>query len=238
MDKWPTAALQGKASLNQHGASSRSEAHYATATQRRVKTFIRDGREAAATDKQPPRMQAILREQVGKDNKLLGEIPAPPATATSKLGVYKGKVVQSKIGAIWKTGTTTCRAETNTMMTTTKRSTIKAKLPSRGVQTMSTAAAAVGAAPRQAVQRPVQVARSTVTGRLPSHPPARPVHSKITHTAPRNLKKATFKENSKPSIVRTEKVNKPASSSLSQYRLTSETAEERRYVFIFLFFWF
>lgn len=207
--------------------SSKSDARYATATQKKVKTFLKDGGGAAATEKQPARHQAILREQVGKDNKITDEIPGSLATAPSKLGVYKGKVVQSKIGAIWKTSTAACTAETKTT-TTTNPSTIKAKIPNVKNNVQSTSAVA---ARRQAVQRPAQVGRSAVTGRVPAHPPARPVHSKITHTAPRNHKKTTVNENSKPSIIRTEKVNKPASSNLSQYRLTIETAEERRYVF-------
>lgn len=226
-DKQPAAHFQVKTSSNKEGASSISDAHSATATQRRVKTFIKDGRVAAATEKKPARNQAILREQVGKDNKIIDEIPGPPATAPSKLGVYKGKVVQSKIGIIWKTSTSTCSAET----TTTKPSTIKAKIPNVKNNVQSTSAAAAAAARRPAVQRPAQVARSAVAGRFPAHPPARPIHSKLTNTAPRNGKKATFNESSKPSIVRTEKVNKPASSNQSQYRLTIETAEERRYVF-------
>lgn len=227
-DKQPAAPFQAKASSNK-GLSSTSNARYATATQKRVKTFIKDGRGAAATEKQPPRNQAILREQVGKDNKIIDEIPVPPSTAPSKLGVYKGKVVQSKIGSIWKTSTTGCLAETKTTTTTTttKPSTIKAKVRNVKNDVQSTSAA-----PRQASQRPAQVARSAVTGSLPAIPSAKLVHSKITTTAPRNHKKATLNENSKPSIVRTEKVNKPASSNLSQYRLTIETAEERRCVFL------
>lgn len=220
-DKQPAAPFQVKGSRVKEGPSSTSDARYATATQKMVKTFMKDGRgaAAAAAEKQPARDQAILREQVGKDNKI---IPGPPSTAPSKLGVYKGKVVQSKIGAIWKTSITASSAETTT--TTTKASTIKAKIPNVKNVVQSTSAAAQ----RQVVQRPAQVARSAVTTRFPSQPPARPVHSKITNTAPRNHKKVASNENSKPSVVRTEKVNKPASSNLSQYRLTTETAEERR----------
>lgn len=214
--KQPAAPLQVKACSDKNGTSSKSDAHYATATQKRVKTFIKAGREAAAAEKRPPRTQAVLREQLGKDNNLLADVP--PITAAAKLGMYKGKVVESKIGALWKTGTAACSAETKT----TKESTIKAKIPAvkNCVQTTASAAAAV--------QRPAQVVRSTVTSRFPTRPPARPVHS--THAAPRNLKKATFNEKPTTRIVRTEKVHKPASSHLSQYRLTIETAEERRYV--------
>lgn len=224
-DKQPAAPFQAKASSNK-GLSSTSDARYATATQKRVKTFIKDGRGTAATEKQPSRSQAILREQVGKDNKIIDEFPVPPSTAPSKLGVYKGKVVQSKIGSIWKTSTKACSAETKTT-TTTKPSTIKAKVRNVKNDVQSTSAAR-----RQVSQRPAQVVRSAVTGSLPAIPPAKLVHSKITTTAPRNHKKATLNENSKPSIVRTEKVNKPAPSNLSQYRLTIETAEERRCVLL------
>lgn len=223
-DKQPAAPFQLKTS-SKEGTLSKSDARFATETQKRVKTFIKDGREAAATGKQPARSRAVLCEQVGKDNRIIEEVPAPPATAPSKLGVYKGKVVESKIGAIWKTSTTACSAET-------KPSTIKAKIPNAKNDVQSTSVAA--AARRRAVQKPAQVARSAVTGRppaqcFPSRPPTRPVHSKISNTVPRNSKKVTSNENSKPSTLRAEKVNKPASSSLSQYRLTMETAEERRY---------
>lgn len=195
-----------------------------------VKTFLKD----AAADKQPARNKAILGEQVGKDNKITEGILGPPATAPSKLGVYKGKVIQSKIGAIWKTSTTALSAETKPTTTTTKPSTIKAKIPNVKNGVRSTSAAAAAPIWRPAVQRPAQVPRSAVTCRYPAPrppPSARPVHSKMTNTAPRLHKKPTINENFKPSITRAEKVNKPASSNLSQYRLTTETAEERRYVF-------
>lgn len=224
-DKQPAAPFRLRTS-SKEGTLSKSDARFATETQKRVKTFIKDGREAAATGKQPARSRAVLCEQVAKDNRTIEEVPAPPATAPSKLGLYKGKVVQSKIGAIWKTSTTACSAET-------KPPTIKAKIPNVKVQ--STSAAAAAAARRPAVQKPAQVARSAVTSRpppaqcFPARPPTRPVHSKISNTVPRNSKKAPSNENSKPSTLRAEKVNKPASSSLSQYRLTMETAEERRY---------
>lgn len=224
-DEQPAAPFQLKTS-SKEGTLSKSGTRFATETQKRVKTFIKDGREAAATGKQPARSRTVLGEQAGKDNKIIEEVPAPPATAPSKLGVYKGKVVQSKIGAIWKTSTTACSAET-------KPSTIKAKIPNVKNDAQSTSVAAAAARSR-AVQKPAQVARSAVTGRppaqcFPARPPTRPVHSKISNTVPRNSKKATSNENSKPSTLRAEKVNKPASSSLSEYRLTMETAEERRY---------
>lgn len=224
-DKQPAAPFQLRTS-SKEGTLSKSDARFATETQKRVKTFIKDGREAAATGKQPARSRAVLCEQVAKDNRTIEEVPAPPATAPSKLGLYKGKVVQSKIGAIWKTSTTVSSAET-------KPPTIKAKIPNVKNNVQSTSAAAA-AARRPAVQKPAQVARSAVTGRpppaqcFPARPPTRPVHSKISNTVPRSSKKAPSNENSKPSTLRAEKVNKPASSSLSQYRLTMETAEERR----------
>lgn len=226
-DKQPAAPFRLRTS-SKEGTLSKSDARFATETQKRVKTFIKDGQEAAATGKQPARSRAVLCEQVAKDNRTIEEVPAPPATAPSKLGLYKGKVVQSKIGAIWKTSTTACSAET-------KPPTIKAKIPNVKNNVQSTSAAAAAAARRPAVQKPAQVARSAVTGRpppaqcFPARPPTRPVHSKISNTVPRNSKKAPSNENSKPSTLRAEKVNKPASSSLSQYRLTMETAEERRY---------
>uniref|UniRef100_A0A3Q3W0U7 Cytoskeleton-associated protein 2 C-terminal domain-containing protein n=1 Tax=Mola mola TaxID=94237 RepID=A0A3Q3W0U7_MOLML len=79
-----------------------------------VKTVQRDGQSAAA-DERKTHSQVFLTEQVLKDKKIIAAVPKLPATVlTSKPapGMYKGKIVQSKIGSIWKSSSTVQPAQT------------------------------------------------------------------------------------------------------------------------------
>ncbi|XP_076606886.1 uncharacterized protein LOC143332920 [Chaetodon auriga] len=131
---------------------------------KQVKTVQRERRGAAAAvvvKQQPTQSRAFLSEQAVKDRKIAAEAPKRPAAvppSKSAPGMYKGRIVQSKIGSIWKSGTAVLKADPKPSIPKTERQ-------------------RVGPAVR----------------------------------------------------VTDKKVNKPpVSSTLSQYRLTTETAEERR----------
>ncbi|XP_041807699.1 cytoskeleton-associated protein 2 [Chelmon rostratus] len=130
---------------------------------KQVKPVQRERKGTAATvvKQQQTQSQAFLAEQALKDKKIATEAPKRPAAvppSKSAPGMYKGKIVQSKIGSIWKSGATVRRPDPK---------------PS---------------APKTERQRAGTVVR------------------------------VTDKKVSKP----------PVSSTLSQYRCTMETAEERR----------
>lgn len=225
--------------LKTKGVDSKSTS---AATLKRVKTFKRDGQGAAATEKRQTHSQVFLDEQAAKDKKIIEDTVAKPlATVTSKPvpGMYKGKVVQSKIGAIWKASATVGRAEPRTLTTKAEiqnvakvRSASVADLPRHATQKPAQTRA------KSVLDKPAQLSRPTVTSRPPAgslsaRPSTRTVHAKLTSTTCRNsnmvFTKKTAMETSKPSIPGKDKVNKPSvSSTLSQYRFTMETAEERR----------
>lgn len=210
------------------------------ATLKRVKTFKRDG-QGAATEKRQTHSQVFLGEQAVKDKKIIDVTVAKPlATVTSKPvpGMYKGKVVQSKIGAIWKTSATVGRAEPRTL--TTKAEVQNAtKVQSTSVADLPRHAKPAQTRAKPVLDKPAQLSRPTVTSRPPvgslsARPSTRTVHVKLTSTTCRNSNMVFTKKNametSKPSIPGKDKFNRPSvSSTLSQYRFTMETAEERRY---------
>lgn len=209
---------------------------------KKVKTVQRDGQGAAATEKCQTHSQAFLTEQAVKDKKIVAEVPKPPAAVPSSKpapGMYKGKIVQSKIGAIWKSSATVGRAEPKPSApkaevgnVTKTRSKSVADLPGHGTQKPAQTRS------KLVLDRPAQVSKPAVTSRPPAgsfsaRPPTRTAPATLTSTSYRNTNVAFTKRNgtesSKPKIPGTDKVNKPpVSSNLSQYRFTMETAEERR----------
>ncbi|XP_051257254.1 cytoskeleton-associated protein 2 [Dicentrarchus labrax] len=213
---------------------------------KKLKTVQRDGKGASVTDvKRQTHSQAFLTEQAVKGKKIV-EGPKPPAAVPppkSALGMYKGKMVESKIGAIWKSGATMGRTAPKPLAPKTDsqrvgnvtkiRSKSVADLPGHSTQNPARTRS------KSVIDRPAQVSRPAVTSRPPAgfcsaRPPARTVPATLTSTSTRNTNMAFTKrsgtQNSKPKIQVTEKkVNKPpVSSTISQYRFTMETAEERK----------
>lgn len=210
---------------------------------KKVKTVQRDGQGAAATEKRQTHSQAFLTEQAVKDKKIVAEVRKPPAAVPSSKpapGMYKGKIVQSKIGAIWKSSATVGRAEPKPSAPKAESQKVGnvTKIRSKSVADLPDHGAPKPAQTRSKLDRPAQVSKPAVTSRPPAgsfsaHPPTRTAPATLTSTSYRNTNVAFTKRNgtesSKPKIPGTDKVNKPpVSSNLSQYRFTMETVEERR----------
>lgn len=190
--------------------------------------------------------QVFLTAQAVKHRKLVAEAPKPPATVSSKsaLGMYKGKIVQSKIGSIWKSGATAGEADPKSSAPKTESQRVgnlsKSRpksvtdLPGRGIQNPKSAptrtkSVSDGSA---TVSKPA-VTRRPAAGFHSALPPARTIPATLkvpsTRNATRMPPRGRGTENSKPKIPNTDKVNKPpVSSTLSKYRFTMDTAEERR----------
>ncbi|XP_067463496.1 cytoskeleton-associated protein 2 [Thunnus thynnus] len=214
---------------------------------KKIKSVQRDGKIAAAGDakQRQTHSQAFLTEQAVKHRKIAAEAPKPPAAVPSSKsapGTYKGKIVQSKIGSIWKSSAKAggadpkppAKPESQRVGNFTKnRSKSVADLHGRGtLKPAPTRSKSVS-------DGLAQVSKPTVTSRPPTafrsaRPPARTVPVTLTSTSSRNTTVAPTKkggtQNSKPNIsVTDKKVNKPpVTSTLSQYRFSMETAEERR----------
>lgn len=214
---------------------------------KKVKTVQRDGKGAAVTDvrQRQTHSQAFLTEQAVRDRKIVAEAPKPPAAVASSKsapGMYKGKIVQSKIGSIWKSSATMGGADPKPSAPKTERQRVGnvtkirsksvADRPGHGTQKPAQTRS------KSVLDRPAYMSKPAVTSRPPAgfcsaRPPARTVPATLTSTSSRNTKgptKGCGTQNSKPKIpVTDKKVNKPpVSSTLSQYRFSMETAEERR----------
>ncbi|XP_068456860.1 cytoskeleton-associated protein 2 [Clinocottus analis] len=189
--------------------------------------------------------RAFLTEQTVKHRKIIAEAPKLPAALTSSKaapGMYKGRIVQSKIGTIWKSTATMGGADLKASAPKTggqrvgnvpkSRSKSVSDLPGHGAHKP------VQTRPKSVMDAPAQVTRPAVGSRLAgfhsARPAARTVPTTLASTSSRNARVAPTKgsgtQSSKPKMqVANKQVNKPAvSSALSQYRFTMVTAEERR----------
>ncbi|XP_034746610.1 cytoskeleton-associated protein 2 isoform X2 [Etheostoma cragini] len=202
----------------------------------------RNGAAAADVKLRQTHSRCFLTEQAVKHKKMVAEAPKPPAAAPSSRpapGMYKGKIVQSKIGSMWKSAATVGgadpkppppKAEVRRVGKVTKRRSVSVTdLPVHVAQKpAATMTRSVSDEPAQVSKRP---ASSFPRAGLYS---ARPATKTVPATLARNTKVAPAKGsgalNAKSKIPGTDKkVNKPpVSNALSQYRFTMETAEERR----------
>lgn len=219
----------------------------------KTKTVQKDGRGGAEADakKRQTLSQAFLTEQTVRQRKLVAEAPLPPAAvppSKSAPGMYKGKVVQSKIGSIWKSKSSVGgmdqksiakpsapKAERQKFGNLTKdKSKSVADLPKRGIQkSQPTRSKSVCDGSLPVSKRPIT--NRPMTGFRPAVPPARAISA--TLAGPRSntstvMPKGKGTQNNKPTmlVVTDKKVNKPVSSTLTQYRVSMETAEERKCV--------
>uniref|UniRef100_A0A3B4WRL9 Si:ch211-266i6.3 n=1 Tax=Seriola lalandi dorsalis TaxID=1841481 RepID=A0A3B4WRL9_SERLL len=216
---------------------------------KKVKTVQKDGKGAAAASDVKQRQtysRAFHTEQAVKHRKMVAEAPKPPAAVQSSKsapGMYKGKMVQSKIGSIWKSSASLdgIDPKRSAPKTESQRVGNAAKVRSKSVADLPRHGTQKPAPPKlkSVVSRPAQVSKSAVISRpaagfYSARAPARTVPATLTSTSSRSTTVAPTKgrgtHNSKPKIpVIDNKVNKPpVSSTLSQYRFTTETAEERR----------
>uniref|UniRef100_A0A7N6A8H0 Cytoskeleton-associated protein 2 C-terminal domain-containing protein n=1 Tax=Anabas testudineus TaxID=64144 RepID=A0A7N6A8H0_ANATE len=153
-------------------------------------------------------------------NKIVAEAPKPPAavpSAKSAPGMYKGKIVQSKIGSIWKSSAPIGGGEPKSSAPKTEN---------QRVGNVSVFSRSTHVSKPSATRRPP-------AGFCSARPPARTVPATLTRTSSKNTTVAPTKgsgtQSSKPKATFTDKVNKPpVSSKLSQYRFTMETTEQRR----------
>ncbi|XP_008287852.1 cytoskeleton-associated protein 2 isoform X2 [Stegastes partitus] len=220
---------------------------------KKVKVVQRDGVKQTHS-------QALLTEPAAKLKKVVAEAPKPTAAVQSSKsapGMYKGKIIQSKIGSIWKASASVGAADPKQegQNVAKHRSKSVSEMPGRGSQkpvpTRSKSVSERSAqmskpAPNRPAQmskpipnRPAQVSKPATSSRRPAgfcsaRPPTRTIPATLTATSSRNTTAASTKpsgtQSSKPKIpVTNRKVSKPpVSSTLSQYRFTMETAEERK----------
>lgn len=211
------------------------------------KVVQRDGKGAVATDVQQRQTHSrcFLTEKAVKVKKMAAEAPKPTAAVPlvkSAPGMYKGKIVQSKIGSIWKSSATLDGADPKPSAPKTEsqrvghvtkiRSNSVADIPGHGTQKPTQMRS------KSVLDRPAQMPKPTIASRpagfYSARPPARTVPATLTSTSTRNTNVAFTKrsrtQNSKPKIPLADKhVRKPpVTSTVSQYRFTMESAEERR----------
>lgn len=184
--------------------------------------------------------QVFLTEQAARPRKRIAEAPKPPSTVLSKpaLGTYKGRIVESKIGCLWKSGSHVEGMEQKGRTTSKPLDVERQKIRSKSVANLQG---------RDIQRQRIQPARSkSVSDRLPNISNHRATaHSIVSHSADtaRNMApalpssrkssvicKVKETENLKNKMpVTTDKVLKrPVTSSLTQYRISTEAAEERR----------
>ncbi|XP_053297219.1 cytoskeleton-associated protein 2 [Pleuronectes platessa] len=210
---------------------------------KKTKTAQKDGKPAAASDvaRRQTLSRAFLTEQAVKHQKIVAEVPKRPAAALSSrsaLGMYKGKMVESKIGSIWKSTASLDSADLKPVASKTERHSVQnvKKVRSQSVSDLPKPGTKKPAptVSKSAFNRPAQVSRPAVTSRPPTgFYSARPSTRTVPATKSRNpamtATKGSGSLSSKPKIPVKDKVNKPsAASTLSQFRLTAETAEEKR----------
>ncbi|XP_062261716.1 cytoskeleton-associated protein 2 isoform X2 [Platichthys flesus] len=210
---------------------------------KKTKTAQKDGKPAAASDvaRRQTLSRAFLTEQAVKHQKIVAEVPkrpAAPLSSRSALGMYKGKIVESKIGSIWKSTASLDSADLKPVASKTERQTVQnvKKVRSQSVSDLPGPGTKKPAptVSKSAFNRPPQVSRPAVTSRPPTgFYSARPSTRTVPATKSRNpamtATKGSGSLSSKPKIPVKDKVNKPpAASTLSQFRLSAETAEEKR----------
>lgn len=186
--------------------------------------------------------RCFITEQIVKHPKIVTEAPTLPAaqqSSKSTPGMYKGKIVQSKIGSIWKSTATLGGADSKpsapktggqrVINVTKSRSTSVTDLSVHGTRkpAQTRSKSVMDGAPQ--VSKP---AVSRAAGFHSARPPARTLATTLASASSRNVRVASTKGSgiqSSKILVTNKQVDKPpVSSALSQYRFTIETAEEKR----------
>ncbi|XP_078121365.1 cytoskeleton-associated protein 2 isoform X2 [Sander vitreus] len=219
-----------------------------TTALKKAKTVQKDRKGAAATDVKlrQTHSRCFLTEQAVRTKKMVAEAPKPPAAVPSSKpapGMYKGKIVQSKIGSMWKSTATVGgadpkppapKAEVQRVGNVTKRRSISvADLPVHVSQKPAATRTKSVSDEAARVSKPPATSRPRA-GLYNARPAARTVPATLAGTSSRNAKVAPAKgsgtRSAKPKIPAADKkvTKPPVSNALSQYRFTMETAEERR----------
>ncbi|XP_013863384.1 cytoskeleton-associated protein 2 [Austrofundulus limnaeus] len=189
-------------------------------------TTVQRGVKATTPDVQRPtcgQEQAVVVRKTTAE--ALKALPAAPSSKSAP-GMYRGKIIQSKIGSIWKSSDTVGTLKSSVPRSDGQRHENVSK--KNGFQSV-----AVPKTSKSVFDKPAQVTKASASTSRPagfsSHRPlTRTISAPVRSAGSRNTT-VVPNPNTKPKIPVTDKVNKPAAfSSLSQYRLTMETAEERR----------
>lgn len=188
---------------------------------KKVLTVQRDG-----TDVQrQTHSRAFLAEKAVKDKKIIAEAPKQPVallSSKSAPGMYKGKIIESKIGSIWRSSATVSSAGPK------PESQRIGKVTQTG-STWKSSATVSRTGPKPESQRVGKVMQTGSTWKS-SATLTRAGFKPESQRVGRVTKIISRSAADLPKIPATDKkVTRPVvSSTLSQYRLTTETAEERR----------
>uniref|UniRef100_A0A8C6WQJ6 Si:ch211-266i6.3 n=1 Tax=Neogobius melanostomus TaxID=47308 RepID=A0A8C6WQJ6_9GOBI len=159
-------------------------------------------------------------EQAAKFKKPAGEAPKPPPALQiprSAPGTYKGKIVESKIGSIWKSSVPARNEE--------QKSNAQ-RMTNQNTGTRTTSAA--GRGPTASTSRSVKPSISTFSS---ARPPARSVPTTVrprNATVAQSRRCGTLIAKPKVPVTDTKASKPPVTSTVRQYRANSETAEEKR----------
>lgn len=192
-----------------------------------------------------PKSQPLRAKAKQADTRSVSEAqkPVPAAVLSSRnaLGMYKGKIVQSKIGSIWKASAGMMDPNPSAPKTENQRPGKMARRRSKSAAEMQRHGTQKPAPVRSksVSDGPAQVSKPAASSRpaagfSSARPPARIVSATLTTAGSRNTTVAPTKaggtHNLKTQISEPDKkVSKPpASNTISQYRFTMETAEERK----------
>ncbi|XP_030009244.1 cytoskeleton-associated protein 2 [Sphaeramia orbicularis] len=187
-----------------------------------------------------PQSHAFTSTQASKHKKLAAEAPKPPTAAPSSKpapGMYKGRIIQSKIGSIWKSSSSLNSedAKPSAPKTTNQRvgNLTKSRItPAAGCSTQKPVpprSKTVSDGATKPASRPV--ASRPPTGFSSARPPTRTVPTAIrSRNATAGPTKRCGTLISKPTIPATDrKASKPpVCSTLSQYRRAAETEEQKK----------
>ena len=195
---------------------------------------------AGNANKRQTLSKAFLTEQAVKQKKIIESAKPPQPHTKPAPGLYKGKVIQSKIGSIWKTSVvanegdkkptarpSTAKVESRRVDHLSKRLTMSvADLPCRADhKPKSTRSKSVSDGPLPVPKRPVTSRPTTALRTAP------PPHRSTRPAPPISAKTSVMTKETENRNVRDKKVYQPSvSSSLSQYRVPMESAAERRLI--------
>lgn len=186
--------------------------------------------EKSTNEKKTTHSHSIKAEQATKLKKQVGEGHKPPTASQPPRpapGMYKGKIVESKIGSIWKSSVA--------VSSESLKSTVRKPASQRtGNMTKSASTSASG----RGTQTSASILNKSVKPAVNSHPPKAfsacpPARSVPIAARPRNSTVVQSKRCgtliAKPKVPVTDKNTKPPlTSTISQFRTNSETAEEKR----------
>uniref|UniRef100_A0A1A8VC67 Cytoskeleton associated protein 2 n=1 Tax=Nothobranchius furzeri TaxID=105023 RepID=A0A1A8VC67_NOTFU len=180
-----------------------------------------------------PTHSQVLQKQAAKHQKAATVPPTAAPSSKSALGTYKGRVVQSKIGFLWKSSDSLSTADPKPQNPQSENVAKKSRSQSAALVSRHGLQNPALIRSKSVSDKPVLATKaSSVNGRragvCSGQPPARTVTSARSRNT--NVAPVDPRGNQKPKVPAVDKeVHKPAvTSTLSQYRCSMETAEERR----------